>query len=54
MGLKPFLKAVGINSERVRLEWIGASEALKLVETVKSFTQTVKGLGPSPLNRRQE
>jgi F420-non-reducing hydrogenase iron-sulfur subunit len=53
-GLKPFLKAVGIDSERVRLEWIGASESLKVVETVTSFTRTIKNLGPSPLNRRQE
>ena len=49
VGLKPFLKAVGINSERVRLEWIGASEATKVVETIKSFTQAIRNLGPSPL-----
>jgi len=54
VGLKPFLKAVGINSERVRLEWIGASEATKGVETIKSFTQAIKNLGPSPLNRRRK
>jgi F420-non-reducing hydrogenase iron-sulfur subunit len=53
-GLKPFLKAMGISSDRLRLEWIGASEALKVVETAKSFTQTIKDLGPSPLNRRRE
>ena len=51
MGLKPFLKTVGIDSDRLRLEWIGASEGLKVVETVKSFTQTIKNLGPSQLNR---
>jgi len=49
--LKPFLKTVGIDSDRLRLEWIGASEGLKVVETVKSFTQTIKNLGPSQLNR---
>ncbi len=53
-GLKPFLKAMGIDSNRLRLEWIGASEATKLVETMKGFTQTIKNLGPSPLKRRQE
>jgi F420-non-reducing hydrogenase iron-sulfur subunit len=51
VGLKPFLKTVGIDSDRLRLEWIGASESLKVVETVKSFTQTIKNLGPSQLNR---
>ena len=53
-GLKPFLKAIGISSDRLRLEWISASEGPKVVEAVSSFTQTVKNLGPSPLNRRQE
>jgi len=53
VGMKPFLEAIGIEPERLRLEWIGASEGLKFVETVKSFTQTVKELGPSRFNRRQ-
>jgi F420-non-reducing hydrogenase iron-sulfur subunit len=52
-GLKPFLEAVGIGRDRLRLEWISASEAQKVAETVNSFTQTVKELGPSPLNRRR-
>jgi F420-non-reducing hydrogenase iron-sulfur subunit len=53
-GLKPFLKVMGISSDRLRLEWIGASEALKVVETIKNFTETIRNLGPSPFNRRQE
>lgn len=52
VGIKPFLRAVGIESERLRLEWIGASEGAKFAETVRSFTQTIKELGPSRLNRR--
>ncbi|GAJ10307.1 unnamed protein product, partial [marine sediment metagenome] len=39
--------------ERLRLEWISASEGPKVAETVKGFTQTIKELGPSPLRRRQ-
>ncbi len=50
---KPLLETVGIGKERLRLEWISASEGPKVAETVKSFTQTIKGLGPSPLNRRR-
>ena len=53
-GLKPFLKAIGISSDRLRLQWIGASEALKMAETISSFTQAIRNLGPSPLNKRQE
>ena len=52
-GLKPFLETLGINQDRLRLEWISASEAPKVAETVKSFTETIKELGPSPLNRRR-
>ena len=52
VGIKPFLEAIGINPERLRLEWISASEGPKFAETVKSFTQTIKELGPSPLGRR--
>jgi F420-non-reducing hydrogenase iron-sulfur subunit len=52
-GLKPFLEAIGIGGERLRLEWISASEGPKVAETVKTFTQTVKELGPSPFNRRR-
>jgi len=52
VGLKPFLEAIGIKPERLRLEWVSASEGPKFAETVRSFTQTIKELGPSPFNRR--
>jgi F420-non-reducing hydrogenase iron-sulfur subunit len=52
-GWRPLLDAVGIGNDRLRLEWISASEGPKVAETVKSFTQTIKELGPSPLRRRQ-
>ena len=50
-GLKPFLKAMGIENNRLRLQWIGASEGLKMAETVSGFTETIKNLGPSSLSR---
>ena len=50
---KPLLGAIGIDQDRLRLEWISASEGPKVAETVKSFTQTIKELGPSPLRRRR-
>ena len=51
-GLKPFLNAIGINSDRLRLQWVGASEGLKMAETVSDFTETIRNLGPSPLNSK--
>jgi F420-non-reducing hydrogenase iron-sulfur subunit len=49
-GLKPFLGAVGIEPDRVTLEWISASEGPKVAETVESFTEKIKQLGPSHFN----
>lgn len=51
MGLKPLLESVGIGADRLRLDWISASEGPKVGETVKSFTETVRQLGPSLLRR---
>ena len=50
-GLKPFLKAIGISSDRLRLQWIGASEGLKMAETISDFTETIRNLGPIKLNQ---
>ncbi len=49
--VKLFLDAIGIGSERLRLEWIGASEGQKVADTVSSFSQTIKELGPNPIKR---
>jgi len=50
--MKPFLAALGIQPDRVALEWISASEGHKVSETVKNFTETIRQLGPSPFRRR--
>lgn len=49
--LKSLLETIGISKERLGLEWIAASEGPKIGETVRSFTQTIKELGPNPLSR---
>lgn len=53
-GLKPLLETLGIGGNRLRLEWISASEGQKVAETVSDFTQTIKELGPSPFRRNQK
>ena len=53
IGVKALLEAIGIKPERLSLEWIGASEGAKYAETVRSFTQTIKELGPSRCDGRQ-
>jgi F420-non-reducing hydrogenase iron-sulfur subunit len=47
--LKKMLKQLGIEEERVRLEWVSASEGAKFAEVTNEFTQTIRGLGPSAL-----
>lgn len=48
-GLTPFLEAMGINNDRLRLQWIGASEGLKMAETMSDFVETIRNLGPCRL-----
>jgi len=47
--LKKMLKQFGIEEERVRLEWVSASEGTRFAEVTDSFTQDIKNLGPSSL-----
>jgi len=47
--LKKMLKQLGIDEERVRLEWVSASEGAKFAEVADGFTQSIRELGPSRL-----
>ena len=44
--LKRMLDRFGIERERLRLEWVSASEATKFVEVAKEMTEQIKALGP--------
>lgn len=44
--LQRMLDRFGIERERLRLEWISASEATKFVEIAKEMTEQIKALGP--------
>jgi F420-non-reducing hydrogenase iron-sulfur subunit len=44
--LKPLLKAMGIEEDRFRLEWISASEADRLKVVVDDMVQKIQALGP--------
>lgn len=50
--LTKILKEMGL-AERFRTEHISASEAQKFKQTVISFTETIKGLGPSPIGQNK-
>lgn len=44
--LKKILEYAGIEPQRLRLEWISASEGERFAEVVKEFTETIRGLPP--------
>ena len=51
--LKEVLDQLGIEGERVHLEWVSASEGARFAEVVSNFTQTIKNLGPGPFSKQK-
>ncbi len=43
------LRLVGIEKERMRLEWVSAAESLKFAKVVTEMITQVQKLGPSPM-----
>jgi F420-non-reducing hydrogenase iron-sulfur subunit len=43
---RKFLELIGVNPERLRLEWVSASEGIRFAEVVTDFTGKLKELGP--------
>ncbi|MBM3291831.1 hydrogenase iron-sulfur subunit [Candidatus Bathyarchaeota archaeon] len=49
--LKNLLTQLGLEPERLRLEWISAAEGEKFSKTVKEMTEDIRKLGPSPMKQ---
>ena len=47
--LEEMVDELGLESERLRLEWISASEGEKFATAIKEVSENVKKIGPSPL-----
>jgi len=47
--LKKLLEQFGLEPERLRLEWVSASEGDRFATVIKDMTEEIKKLGPSPL-----
>jgi F420-non-reducing hydrogenase iron-sulfur subunit len=47
--LRKVIKEFGIEPERLRLEWVSASEGEKFAAVVRDMVEQVKKLGPNPL-----
>ena len=49
--LKKLLEELGIEPQRVRFEYVSASEGQKFASVVTEFVAEIKKLGPNPLTR---
>ena len=43
---KKLLKLIGVNPERLRLEWVSASQGIRFAEVITDFIKKLKELGP--------
>ena len=48
---KKLLEVLGLDSDRLRLEWISASEGQKFANVITDFTKKLKKMGPNPLQK---
>ncbi len=46
---RELLSFIGVSPERLRLEWVSASEGEKFAKVVTEFSEKIRSLGPSPL-----
>ena len=47
--LKKLLQQFGVEPERLRLEWVSASEGDRFATIIKDMVKEIKKLGPNPL-----
>lgn len=47
--LQKYIRQMGIEAERLKLEWISASEGKQFADLINSFTETITELGPSKI-----
>ena len=48
--LKKLIALTGLEPDRLRLEWVSASEGQRFAKVVTEFTEQIRKLGPSPLS----
>lgn len=48
---RELVKILGMDPERVRLEWVSSAEGMRFAEVVKEFTEKITSLGPTSIQR---
>jgi F420-non-reducing hydrogenase iron-sulfur subunit len=52
--LQKYIQQMGIETGRLKLEWISASEGKQYAELIDSFTETITELGPCKIKETME
>ena len=50
---KPFMQYLGLEPERLRVEWISAAEGARFAALIRSMTEEVRAVGPNLKMREQ-
>ena len=48
---RELVKILGIDTGRLRLEWISGAEGIRFAEVAREFTEQTKTIGPSALKK---
>ena len=51
--LKRLMALTGLEPDRLKLEWVSASEGQRFAQVVTEFTEQIRKLGPSPLSGKR-
>jgi F420-non-reducing hydrogenase iron-sulfur subunit len=52
--LKKYLEQMGIKTERLRLDWVSASEGQRFAELANEMTEDIRKLGPCKIKEVME
>lgn len=47
--LKRLVDILGIEPERIRLDWVSSAEGARFANIITEFTETIRSLGPSQI-----
>jgi len=50
--LKKTMETLGLDSERVMLAWVSASEGQRFKEVTNEFAEHIKQMGPNPMRKK--
>ena len=50
--LKKVVEGLGLESDRLRLSWISASEGQRFADVANEFNEKIKKLGPNPARKK--